>query len=142
MEDFYAAYRNFTGDLTNYKEIVIDIIKNLKAYNVEIGSIIAYNLPVQKADIDPSSQNSFQFQSSHQDNFPVLYFPCIAHTVSLGIKDALQCENLSNIQNDIYLNFQNTFRTKPICTEIKEVCPSYCPTRWFNLFEICKWAIK
>ena len=97
----FAAYRNFTGDLMNYKEIVINIIMQLKNSNAKIGSITADNLPVQRAAIDPSSQNSFQFQSSHQDNYPVLYFPCIAHTISLGIKDAFQCENLSNIQNDI-----------------------------------------
>ena len=103
----FAAYRNFTGDLMNYKRIVINIIMQLKNSNVKIGSITADNLPVQRAAIDPSSQNSFQFQSSHQDNYPVLYFPCIAHTISLGIKDAFQCENLSNIQNDIS-NFQNT----------------------------------
>lgn len=137
----FKAYRHFDGTKDSYKELIKQTILELQSSNITISTIVGDNLPVQKAALDHS------YGSMQEDNIETsvglpIFFPCICHTLSLALNDFIRDDyDLSSLMEQASI-MTKVLRSKPIVARLNLVCPSYCPTRWTNQFDIFIWVLE
>ena len=136
----FKVFRNFSGRTECYIELVKDTIKEIMDHGIFISSIVGDNLIAQKSAFDHGS-NSMQIRNLGTPYAAPFWFSCICHTLSLGLRDAMESDHsLSKFASKIK-DISIIFRSKPMVATLKVICPSYCPTRWTNLYDIALWLI-
>ena len=133
------AIRNFGGTQEEYIYYISDAINQLNRKSITITAIVGDNLIAQKSAF--SGHTSMQSRNPESILAIPIWFPCICHTLSLGLKDAIQNDySLSYIESSVNL-ISIVFRAKPMVQALGIVCPSFCKTRWTIIYDIFHWIL-
>ena len=137
----YKSFKNFCGNMQGYIEAISLIINELKSENIIVSSIVGDNLPAQKSAFS-HEPNSMQGLNPGTPLAAPFWFSCICHSLALGLKDAINDHSALSEFAEMIKITSYIFRTKPFVAALGVVCPSFCCTRWTNLFDIAKWIIS
>jgi hypothetical protein len=148
----YKALRDFIGTTLGYKNAISKIIEELHKIGITVSGITTDNLRAQISAIDHRYPASLQNTSNNPICKSIVRVPCMCHTVSLGLGDLMKqapyCDHLVTIKKSIQI-----MRRPGIRRYLSINCPTFCCTRWTNLYtiinhccrhyvEICKLLVR
>jgi hypothetical protein len=136
--------RNFPGAFDDYSDAIDSAQKLIDEYRLTLVGIVADNLKVQTSVVSHLSQRSTLKHNSELK--AVRFFPCACHTFNLAFCDAQKSggEVGGTLKSmcDRVQEASKILCSRPIATKLRGHCPTFCPTRWTNLSDICCFLLR
>jgi hypothetical protein len=131
--------RNFPGKFDDYSDAFESALGLIRDFGLILSGIVSDNLKVQTSVVSHLSKRS-PLRQQH-DLKGIRFFPCACHTFNLAFCDAQKSDgevgSALKRMCDRVKEASKILCSRPIATMLSGHCPSFCPTRWTNLSEIC-----
>jgi hypothetical protein len=136
--------RNFPGTFESYAQAIDSAVEFIEGLQLVLVGIAADNLKVQTSVVSHLSKRSTLRKNSRLKG--VRFFPCACHTFNLSFCDAQKSGGeVGNALKAMCERVQEASKilcSRPIATKLTGHCPSFCPTRWTNLSDICCFLLR
>lgn len=124
--------QGFKGTTSDYKTLIIKVLKELREVGIRIQVICSDNLKAQVLALNPEMPQSFH-RDIDAEFRGIRWLPCSCHTLSLALIDLTKNTMFNeDVQNcEMLVSF---LRTKKVRTTLPFIVPSITKTRWNSLF--------
>ena len=137
----FDSIYGFDGTCDSYIKVLSRSVLELSSIGITITGIVNDNLKPQIMATDPREPRSLQRCSEDTLFKTIIRVPCQCHVVSLAMKDLTNTCFLENVEKNLSVVVRE-FRKRKFKKWICAVCPSLCPTRWTNLYDVFSFLLK